>query len=278
MQGIKGRGGYVRLAIDEVIQNYDVTREKRASAYNMPDSHYHDHYEIYFLAKGSVRYFIEDRVFDLEEGDVILIPPHVIHRTATLMNKGSERIVIAFTNEFIMYPPGDKVFSCFETIYFKKPPVRELIENVEREFIKKDRYSEELIAGYIKEIIVKLKRLTDEKRAEEYSQGNPVVQNAVRYISENYAQELSLSMLAEIFAMSESHFSRQFKMFTGFGVNEYISTLRVKNAEKLLATTKLPVTEIAQNCGFNSSSYFAAVFKKVRGISPGEVRRKRRAE
>lgn len=268
----------MRLALDEVIQNYDVTREKRASAYNMPDAHYHDHYEIYFLAKGSVRYFIEDRVFDLEEGDVVLISPHVIHRTATLMNKGSERIVVAFTNEFIMYPHNDRIFSCFDMIYFKKPPVRELVENAEREFIKNDRYSEELIAGYIREILVKLKRLTDENRGEEYSPNNSIVQGAVQYISENYAQELSLSMLARNFALSESHFSRQFKMFTGFGVNEYIATVRVKNAEKLLATTTLPVTEVAQNCGFNSSSYFAAVFKKVRGISPGEVRRKRRAE
>ena len=83
-------------------------------------------------------------------------------------------------------------------------------------------------------------------------------------------------MIAENFALSESHFSRQFKLYTGFGVNEYISTVRVKNAEKLLATTTLPVTQIAQNCGFNSSSYFASVFKKVRGISPGEVRKKRR--
>ena len=268
----------MRLALEEVIQNYDVTREKRASAYNMPDSHYHDHYEIYFLAKGSVRYFIEDRVFDLQEGDVILIKPHVIHRTATLMNKGSERIVIAFTNEFILYPRNDRVFSCFDTIYFKNPPVRDLIENAEREFIRKDRYSEELIAGYIREIIVKLKRLTDEKHIEECSFGNSVIQGAVHYISENFSQELSLGTMAKNFALSESHFSRQFKMYTGFGVNEYIATVRVKNAEKLLATTKLPITEIAQNCGFNSSSYFAAVFKKVRGISPGEVRRKRRAE
>ena len=266
----------MRLALDEVIQNYTVTREKRASAYNMSSSHYHDHYEIYFLAKGSVRYFIEDRVFDLEEGDVVLIPPHVIHRTATLKNKSSERVVIAFTNKFIMYPKNDKIFSCFEVRYFKNPEVRELIERSENEFINKDRYSEELIAGYIREIIVKLKRLTDEIQDEKHTMSNSVIRNAVRYISDNYSQELSLSMLAENFGMSESHFSRQFKTFTGFGVNEYIATVRVKNAEKMLAVTKLPVTEIAQNCGFSSSSYFAAVFKKVRGITPGDVRKKRR--
>ena len=72
--------------------------------------------------------------------------------------------------------------------------------------------------------------------------------------------------------------ARENEMYTGFGVNEYISTVRVKNAEKMLVTTKLPVTQIAQDCGFNSSSYFAAVFKRVRGLSPGEVRRKRREQ
>ena len=268
----------MRLAVEEAIQNFDVTREKRAGAFNMPDTHYHDHYEIYFLSKGSVRYFIDDRVFDLEEGDVVLIPPHIIHKTATLMNKGSERIVIAFTNKFIMYPQNDRLFSCFNVTYFKKPPVRELVEKAESEYLKNDRYSEELIAGYIREILVKLKRLTDESHAEKQSIKNSIIQSAVHYVAQFYAQELSLSMLARNFAMSESHFSRQFKMFTGFGVNEYISLVRVKNAEKLLATTNLPVTQIAQSCGFNSSSYFAAVFKKVRGMSPGAVRRKRREE
>ncbi len=268
----------MRLAVEEIIQSYNITREKRASAYNMTDSHYHDHYEIYFLDKGSVRYFIEDRVFDLQEGDIVLIPPHVIHRTATLMNKGSERIVIAFTNEFIMYPQNDKLFSCFDTIFYKAPPVRNLIESAEYEYLKKDRYSEELIAGYIREILVKLKRLTDKMQPQVYSPKESIIQNTIHFISENYSQDLSLSILAKHFALSESHFSRQFKTFTGFGVNEYIATVRVKNAEKMLATSKIPITDIAQNCGFNSSSYFSAVFKKVRGITPGEVRKKRRGE
>lgn len=266
------------LAINEVIQNFTVTREKRAGAYNMIDAHYHDHYEIYFLAKGSVRYFIGDKIFDLNEGDVVLIAPHIIHKTATLKNQGAERVVIAFTNEFVMYPQGDRIFSCFKAIHFKDAPVRELVEKAEAECIRNDRYCEDLVAGYIREILIKLNRLADENRSEELSPNNSIIQNAVRHISDNYASELTLSQLARGFGLSESHFSRQFKMYTGFGVNEYISTVRVKNAEKMLVTTKLPVTQIAQDCGFNSSSYFAAVFKRVRGLSPGEVRRKRREQ
>ena len=262
------------IAIDEIIENIAVTKEKRAGAYNMLSSHYHDHYEIYLLTKGNVRYFVDERIYDLSEGDVVFIPPHVIHKTATLMNKGAERLLIAFTNEFIMYPPSDKIFSCFDVCYFKNPPVKDLIEKAAEEYFNKDRYSEDLIAGYIREILVKLRRSMDINNPDKSSENNSIIQNAVHYISKNYSNDISLSELAKKFAISESHFSRQFKAYTGFGLNEYISTVRVKNAEKLLVTTKLPVTEIAQNCGFNSSSYFAAVFKKVRGVSPITMRKK----
>lgn len=266
------------LATDEVIQNFAVTREKRAGAYNMISSHYHDHYEIYFLKKGNVRYFVGDKVFDLSAGDVVLISPHVIHKTATLKNQGAERILIAFTDKFIMYPKHDKIFSCFDTIYFKNAPVKELIEKAEEEARLSDRFCEDLIVGYIREILVTLTRLSKKAAPPDSLEKNSVIRRAVLYICENYSSEISLTMLARNFGASESHFSRQFKMFTGFGVNEYISTVRVKNAEKLLVTTNLSVTQIAQRCGFNSSSYFAAVFKKTRGISPCAMRKKRRAQ
>ncbi len=266
------------LDISEIIENLAVTKEKRAGAFNMLSSHYHDHYEIYLLTKGSVRYFVDDRIYDLNEGDVVFIPPHSIHKTATLMNKGSERLLIAFTNEFVMYPPNDRIFSCFKVCYYKNPPVRKLIEKIADEYFNKDRYSEDLIAGYIREILVKLRRLSNEGVAENNSLNDSIIQEAVRYISQNYGSDISLSDLAKKFALSESHFSRQFKVYTGFGVNEYISTVRIKNAEKLLVTTSLPITKIAHTCGYNSSSYFAAVFKKVRGMSPISVRMRRRRE
>lgn len=263
------------IAVDEIIENVEITEKRRSGAFNMPVSHYHDHYEIYYLKKGRVRYFVGERIYDLDEGDVILIPPHAIHRTASLKNEGAERLLIAFTNEFVMYSPGDRIFSGFEVCYYKKPPVKEIIEKAASEFFNKDRYSDELIAGYIRETLVHLKRISDVNYIEEKSDNDSIIQNAVHYICDNYSTDLTLTELAREFALSESHFSRQFKAYTGFGVNEYIATVRVKNAEKMLITTNSPITEIAQNCGFNSSSYFAAVFKKVRGTTPISVRKKR---
>lgn len=260
------------LAVSEAIDNFTVTREKRASAYNMPEAHYHDHYEIYFLLSGKVRYFIDDKVFDLSEGDIVLIPPHIIHKTATLESRGAERILIAFTANFIMRRPAEKIFACFGARCFRKPGIEELVLSAEYESALSDPYSEELIAGYIREILIKLTRIYDKDLKPEGMSVNPFVEEAVHYISDNFSGDITLSALAEKAAMSASHFSRMFKAYTGFGVSEYITLVRIKNAEILLLTGDITVTEAAARCGFNSSSYFTSVFRKVRGFTPKKLR------
>lgn len=81
-----------------------------------------------------------------------------------------------------------------------------------------------------------------------------------------------MEALAKRFSVSKSHLSRQFKNSTGFGLNEYITIVRIKNAERLILTTDLAITDIATKCGFNDSNYFSSVFKKLKGIPPLKFR------
>lgn len=259
------------LALDEAIENYTVTREKRASAYNMPATHYHDHYEIYFLTRGKVRYFIEDEVYDVEQGDMVLIPPRVIHKTATRENRGAERLLIAFNSKFLMKPASDRIFDCFKARIFKNAPVEDIMLKAEQEFKNGDYYSEEMLASYIREILVCCSRIYEKEIETQSKKEMSFVQGAVRHIEEFYAEEITLPKLAEMFAVSESHFSRSFKTFTGLCLNEYINLVRIKNAETILRTTDVTVTEAAAMCGFNSSSYFTAVFRKTLGITPKKL-------
>ena len=99
--------------------------------------------------------------------------------------------------------------------------------------------------------------------------GTPlVIQNAAKYITANFGENLTLDNLSEQFAMSPSYFSKSFKQFTGLGLNEYITAVRIYNAKKMLKDTTLTVTEVSLRCGFNDSNYFATVFKKINGVSP----------
>ena len=121
---------------------------------------------------------------------------------------------------------------------------------------------------YLRQILILISRYRISDNLTRLSESDAIIQSAARYVSEHYDAELRLSDLAKHHAMSEGHFSRQFKKVTGIGLNEYINITRISAAEKLLLTTDMPITRVATECGFNDSNYFAAVFKKLKGITP----------
>ena len=89
-----------------------------------------------------------------------------------------------------------------------------------------------------------------------------------QYINLHFASDVTLSKLSEIFGFTETYLSRRFKSSCGICISEYLNYIRVDHAEKLLKTEKMPITEVAMKCGFNDSSYFSYVFKKLKGITP----------
>ena len=94
------------------------------------------------------------------------------------------------------------------------------------------------------------------------------IQDAVEYINKNYGSDISLDCIAKLCSLSRSFFSKKFKEVTGFGFSEYLTLVRIKNAERLLSDGKKSVTDIAFECGFNDSSYFASKFKELIGTTP----------
>ena len=95
-----------------------------------------------------------------------------------------------------------------------------------------------------------------------------LIGSVVDYIRANYSQELTLSILSKKFALSESCLSRKFKSVAGMGLNEFITSVRIHNAEQLLAKGEHSVTRVAELCGYGDSNYFASVFKKIKGTTP----------
>lgn len=95
-----------------------------------------------------------------------------------------------------------------------------------------------------------------------------MIEEITEYIKQQYRSELSLSDLGRKFGLSASCLSRKFKAVTGMGISEYITNVRIHNAEQLLSLEKYSVTQVAGLCGYSDSNYFAAVFKKIKGITP----------
>lgn len=96
--------------------------------------------------------------------------------------------------------------------------------------------------------------------------------SVMAFVQRNIMQDITLRSIADACACSESTVSHLFKECTDQSVKKYINELRIKQAEKLLLTTNLPVSNIALLCGFADPNYFSTAFKKRFGLSPAKFR------
>ena len=101
---------------------------------------------------------------------------------------------------------------------------------------------------------------------------------AETYISDHFAENITLSKLAELTHFSGSYLSKQFNKTTGMTLRAYINKIRIENVIRGLKLTNKDVDEIAMDCGFRNMSHFYRVFKKQTGTTPVEIRRKRQKE
>jgi len=100
----------------------------------------------------------------------------------------------------------------------------------------------------------------------------PRMQVVLRHIREHLAQDLSVQRLAELARVSEVHFRRMFHDSIGAPPHRYILAARLEQARKLLTMTALPISQIAQDCGFSSQSHLTTSFKAAHAATPKEFR------
>lgn len=93
------------------------------------------------------------------------------------------------------------------------------------------------------------------------------------YVRENLATELTLEMLAGHAKVSVPHFQRIFNSAMGMSVHKFVLSARLEQARKLLVTTRMPLSHIAENCGFSSQSHLAKAFRSVHAATPTEFRK-----
>ncbi|MEG0542047.1 MAG: response regulator, partial [Angelakisella sp.] len=96
------------------------------------------------------------------------------------------------------------------------------------------------------------------------------VEQAIGYMRENYARDLTVTEAAEFLGLSEGHLSRIFKKETDYTFMSYLTNYRIHMAMELLRDCRLKVYEVAAQVGYTDTAYFSNLFKKLVGVSPSE--------
>ena len=97
--------------------------------------------------------------------------------------------------------------------------------------------------------------------------------DAKLFIDKHYAEHIDLSNIADEACFSKFHFIRLFREVYGKTPHNYLTQVRVDNAQ-LLLSKNIPVSEVSFLVGFDSSTSFAAIFKKHAGMSPSIYQRR----
>lgn len=122
------------------------------------------------------------------------------------------------------------------------------------------------------------KGLTPESEKEESREhidseaGNFIVNNAIKYIEQNYPHKLTLCEVAEKSYVSQWHLSKLLNRKLGQNFSELLNSVRIREAQKLLCNPSLRIGDIAERVGFIDMAHFSRVFKKYVGISANEFR------
>lgn len=95
---------------------------------------------------------------------------------------------------------------------------------------------------------------------------------AVHFIKEHYAEDISIRDVADAISVSDSYIGRLFRKESGYTFNDYLTHYRVRQACRLLEDPQIKVYEVAEKVGYKSQQYFAVVFKKIVGKTPGEFK------
>lgn len=241
------------------------------------DVHYHSYFEIYHLTSGGCDSFIDDKLYNLKPGDIVIIPPGAIHGTRYTTERHG-RALINFTVHYIPERLIDMLSK--ETYVYKCDDAQNEIEHVfaqlEKEYHTTDHFSEDAIRALMAQLIIII--LRHAQKNDDIVVQNSLIENALRYIRENYQNSISLTEIADECNVSKVHLSRKFKEKTGVGLNEYMVIFRLKKAKEFLLTRdKMSICEVAFHCGFNDSNYFSWLFKKTYGVTPSQYRKNTRA-
>lgn len=248
--------------------------------------HRQESWELAYIITGRGMRVIGDVIEPFQEGEVILIPPHIPHcwsfdeKVSDETGK-IENICVFFTDRFL--ENSRAVF----------PELSDIVHSIQ-EFTEAVSYSGNILT----EIQKLLKSMTGETRVDRLASairilgllsdrqstrvvGRPVAEDRKSkrmqllhlYVMNNYQNTISLDEVARFVGMEKSSFCVFFRKATGKTFFSFLTEYRIEASCKMLANTAMSVSEVCHAAGFGDIPYYNRVFRRIKGQTPTQYRK-----
>lgn len=243
--------------------------------HDMAKPHSHEHFELYFLFDGKREFFIDNKMFVVDNNTLVIVPPFSIHKTeggpfkrinvnisANLLTKTQLSYLDKLSKKTAVKISAD----CL-------PLVKGILQEGAR--IQKSglAHKKEYLLSFIHSAIYILSnhKLTPVSFASNASYARDNMTDALKiiyYVNKNYMNGIKLKTICDEFYLSKVTVCKMFKDFMNCSVMKYVQGLKLNKARELLVYTSKSIEEVSRICGFSSANYFGLTFKKETGMSP----------
>jgi AraC-like DNA-binding protein len=257
-----------------------------------PNWHFHPHYQLFTVIKGTGTRFIGDDIRHFEEGDTVFLGPNMPHLWRSDRNYfekesqlQTEGIVVYFKEDFL----GND--------FFEKPEmfdIKSFLKNSERGLDLTGTMGEEMVrdlnellglTGFegISKLLNILHKLSVTNDYQYISSTNYTNTHKIsetermrivhEYVLKHFKENINLSTVASLSNMTEAAFCRYFKSRTNKTFSDFVKEIRIGNACKMLQDENKSISQTCYESGYNTVSNFNNQFKSLKGISPKQYQK-----
>lgn len=248
--------------------------------------HSHDHLELAFMMSGSGQYRIDDKVYDVKEGDLLILNPGTGHQglVKETPNTLTEFFVGVADIQFKNQPHNTLPLPAEGPIIHTSGEFRQKMAKIcasmeaENAVCWQGRYF--MLKAYLMQMLLLIVKQQSEpvevKTGYAFESVNKkyVVEQIINYFEDHYAEKISLDSIAENMYLSPFYISRIFKSEIGDTPIHYLINIRLERAKELLeAGFGGSIQEVAGQVGYEDAYHFSKLFKKRYGYPPSKVRK-----
>jgi len=263
----------------------DLIVQRLTGASVMHYSHIHPQYEIYFCPENIRQYSIINGIeYNYQFPCVIISKPYSIHSMSCMETQDAsfERYVIYFSlneknemgkKQLSTSISDEKMGLLFELTEQQAIHLRDILNLFDTQS-EEYPFSENEGALVISLFINRLFSFCAPNKITQIGNSEFYIQDVLRYIAENFANNITIFDVAKHFAVSRSKLERDFRKATYRTPHDFIDMCRINQAKILLASKEgYSISEVSSRCGFSSETYFFPFFQKHVGVSPAEYRK-----
>lgn len=264
---------------------FTIERRILAANYEMPSFEVAtDHYTIGYMISGDRLTITPTTTYSTHPGNIAGCPPFTYHKTTPASDAIYDSILIKFAPDFVK--PFTDTFGqqALDDIYthpvhrftdIVKEKIFLLLSDMLNTYEKDFIYREFLLQSKLFELLILIieESLPEEAAIIHKTPLSQPIMEAVYYMENHYADNLSLDKVAQAAGFSPAYFSRLFQSQLGKSYSDYLTNIRLRHVEALLINTNKSVTEIALETGYSHISNLTEQFKKKIGMTPSAFRK-----